>query len=298
MQDDSVISGVPEQALSMAAKGSECDTQGTSRVAGRGRGRGTIEVIMGPMFSGKSTELLRKLQRHRIARKKVLLIKHRSDERYPGSDRCVVTHDHLKNEAQLIVSEIDESLFESADYQAAEVVGIDEAQFFGANLPELVDRIAHEGKTVIVAGLDGDFKREQFGYLVHLIPMAEKVKKMTAVCLECGLEASFTARTKFNDSSHKAERVAIVGGSEMYKPVCRHCYNASLRPTSSDSQGHATAAAASSNPGAAETSPLAGNDEETMTASQNETTLESGQKRKHRQARGQLGDDSHTTLAL
>lgn len=81
-------------------------------MVGRTMPRGMIEVIMGPMFSGKSTELLRKLQRHRIARKQVLLIKHSSDERYPGSDRCVVTHDHLKNEAQLVVNELDETLFE------------------------------------------------------------------------------------------------------------------------------------------------------------------------------------------
>ena len=77
---------------------------------------------------------------------------------------------------------------------------------------------------MIVAGLDGDFKRAQFGYLIDLIPMAEKVKKLTAVCIYCGSEASFTQRTKFNDSSHRIDQVAIVGGSEMYKPVCRACY--------------------------------------------------------------------------
>lgn len=110
------------------------------------------------------------------------------------------------------------------EYKQAEVIGIDEAQFFGEKLPLIVDRIAHDGRTVIVAGLDGDFKRNQFGYLIDLIPMAEKVKKMSAVCQECGHEASFTYRTLFNDSSHKEEKVAIVGGSEMYKPVCRLCY--------------------------------------------------------------------------
>lgn len=137
----------------------------------------------------------------------------------------------MRDKAQLCISELTDSIFLNKDYRKAEVVGIDEAQFFGPQLPQIVDRIADEGKTVIVAGLDGDFKRNQFGYLLHLIPMAEKVKKMSAVCLDCGEEASFTQRTKFNDSSHKAEKVAIIGGSEMYKPVCRVCYNRTIALT-------------------------------------------------------------------
>ena len=137
---------------------------------------------------------------------------------------CVVTHDQVKAQARLITEKLDNSLFQMAEYREAEVIGIDEAQFFGSNLPQVVDQIAHEGKTVIVAGLDGDFKRNQFGSLIDLIPMAEKVKKMSAVCFVCGDEASFTQRTKFNDSSHKIDQVQIVGGSEMYKPVCRACY--------------------------------------------------------------------------
>ena len=90
---------------------------------------------MGPMFSGKSTELLRRIQRHRIAKKKVLLIKHESDQRYKGSDRCVVTHDQMKSEATYIAQELDMKLFSRADYLESEVIGIDEAQFFGPNLP-------------------------------------------------------------------------------------------------------------------------------------------------------------------
>ena len=78
------------------------------------------------------------------------------------------------------------------------MVGIDEAQFFGADLPSVVDQIASQGKTVIVAGLDGDFRRQTFGHLVQLIPMAEKVKKMQAVCLECGGWASFTQKLTVN----------------------------------------------------------------------------------------------------
>ena len=94
---------------------------------------------MGPMFSGKSTELLRRLQRQKIARKKVLLIKHASDQRYEGSDRYVVTHDQVKTEAKLVIEKLDERLFQRSDYLEANVVGIDEAQFFGENLPQVVD---------------------------------------------------------------------------------------------------------------------------------------------------------------
>lgn len=188
--------------------------------------RGRIEIIMGPMFSGKSTELLRRLQRHKIACKNVLLVKHSSDLRYDGSELCVVTHDQVKLQAKLIIEELNDSIFERQEYREAEIIGIDEAQFFGNSLPRIVDQIAHEGKTVIVAGLDGDFRRNPFGPLLDLIPMAEKVKKMSAVCFNCGNEASFTQRTIFNDSSHKIDQVQIVGGSEMYKPVCRACYRA------------------------------------------------------------------------
>ena len=187
--------------------------------------RGQIEIIMGPMFSGKSTELLRRLQRHKIACKNVLLVKHSCDNRYEGSDRCVVTHDQKKTEATIITDDLNYELFGRQEYIEADVIGIDEAQFFGANLPQIVDRIAHQGKTVIVAGLDGDFQRNPFGPLLDLIPMAEKVKKMSAVCFSCGSEANFTQRTIFNNSSHKIEQVQIVGGLEMYKPVCRACYS-------------------------------------------------------------------------
>lgn len=90
---------------------------------------------MGPMFSGKSTELLRRLQRHSIAHKNVVLIKHKNDKRYDGSESCVVTHDQRKREARLILAELDYSLFEEPVYREADVIGIDEAQFFGRLLP-------------------------------------------------------------------------------------------------------------------------------------------------------------------
>eukprot|EP00353_Schmidingerella_taraikaensis_P008565 CAMPEP_0185575902 /NCGR_PEP_ID=MMETSP0434-20130131/6962_1 /TAXON_ID=626734 ORGANISM="Favella taraikaensis, Strain Fe Narragansett Bay" /NCGR_SAMPLE_ID=MMETSP0434 /ASSEMBLY_ACC=CAM_ASM_000379 /LENGTH=106 /DNA_ID=CAMNT_0028192909 /DNA_START=572 /DNA_END=892 /DNA_ORIENTATION=+ len=106
--------------------------------------------------------------------------------------------------------------------------------------------------------------------------MAEKVKKMSAVCLDCNQKASFTLRTKFNDSSHKADQVAIVGGIEMYKPVCRQCYNATLRSQEAASREDLLKRSA-------EISPLKGSNEETMAASQSDHQhRESGRKRTHK----------------
>lgn len=104
-------SGQAQAAVAPQTTTVETRDSGTNAYGGYGP-RGQIEVIMGPMFSGKSTELLRRLQRQRIAKKNVLLIKHSSDQRYQGSDRCVVTHDQMKNEAQLIISELDSTLFQ------------------------------------------------------------------------------------------------------------------------------------------------------------------------------------------
>lgn len=172
---------------------------------------GRIEIIMGPMFSGKSTELLRRMKRHEIAKKRVMLVKHTSDDRYVGSDTSVVTHDQKAAKATLIAKSLKESLLDSKAYEQADVIGIDEAQFFGEELPYVADQIAHHGKTVICAGLDGDINRNKFGHLIDLIPMAEKVKKMQAICVECGTTASFTHRHTVEVDTQKDE-IVIVGG--------------------------------------------------------------------------------------
>lgn len=114
-------------------------------------------------------------------------------------------------------------MLDSKAYEQADVIGIDEAQFFGEELPRVVDEIAHTGKTVICAGLDGDINRNKFGFLIDLIPMAEKVKKMQAICVRCGSTASFTQRHTIENEKQK-DTIVIVGGVEMYRPVCRVCY--------------------------------------------------------------------------
>ena len=120
---------------------------------------GVIELIMGPMFSGKSTELLRRLNRHEFAGNRVLLVKHQADMRYKGSESRVVTHDQNSRKAQLSTDDLTRDLTDEilSNY---DVLGIDEAQFFDKEILTIVESIANSGKIVILAGLDGSFHRK------------------------------------------------------------------------------------------------------------------------------------------
>uniref|UniRef100_UPI00358E63DE thymidine kinase, cytosolic-like n=1 Tax=Myxine glutinosa TaxID=7769 RepID=UPI00358E63DE len=173
--------------------------------------RGQIQVIFGPMFSGKSTELLRRVRRYQLARHNCLLIKYSRDVRYGGEDVC--THDRSSMAAvpALKLSDVKERA-----YQAA-VVGIDEGQFF----PEITlfcEELANAGKTVIVAALDGTFERKAFGSVLSLIPLAESVVKLSAVCMLCYRPAAFTQRLGCET------QVEVIGGADKYQSLCRVCY--------------------------------------------------------------------------
>jgi len=149
---------------------------------------GEIQLIYGPMFSGKTTELLRRLRRFTIAKRRCVVMKYKRDIRY--DDSCAATHDHQKAEAIACgrLGEIDPSRLDGVD-----VIGIDEGQFF----PDCVDfaeKMANQGKIVIVAALDGTFERKPFGNILNLIPLAEVVTKLSAVCMVCQGEAAFSKR--------------------------------------------------------------------------------------------------------
>ena len=172
---------------------------------------GHIEVIFGPMFSGKSTELLRRIKRHNIAKKRCLVVKFRHDTRYALEE--MATHDKQMIQAYPAtkVEEIEKI------YQEYDVVGIDEGQFF----PDLVlwaDKMAQDGKVVIVAALDATFQRKPFGPILELVPLAEKVCKLNSVCVKCGGDAVYTHRTI------KCDQIEVIGGNEMYIPLCRTCF--------------------------------------------------------------------------
>jgi thymidine kinase len=170
---------------------------------------GWIELILGPMFSGKTTELMRRIRRLKVARKRCLIIKYHKDIRYSLEKAC--THDGAEIDA---VSANNLSEIETEDY---DVIGIDEGQFFKDIVP-FCDKQANIGKIVIVSALDGTFQRKPFGFILELIPMAERVTKLTAVCVRCGFEAAFSKRL-----GNETE-VEVIGGSEKYEARCRKCY--------------------------------------------------------------------------
>lgn len=172
---------------------------------------GWIEVICGPMFSGKSEELIRRLRRAEIARQRVQIFKHAIDARYELDS--IVSHSQ-QSLPSLAVSAPSGIIARVDD--RSELVAIDEAQFFAPELVEVCDRLANQGKRVIVAGLDLDFRGLPFGPMPHLMCRAEYVTKQLAICMVCGDPAGFTQRlTPSRDQIQ-------VGASGMYEARCRH----------------------------------------------------------------------------
>ena len=177
-----------------------------------------LHIIMGPMFSGKSTELIRLIREYKFIEKNILVIKHSSDDcRYAESKIC--THDQQKEDC-ISLSEL-EKIRESSEYKNAEIVFIEEAQFFEGLSGFIKEGMESLNKSFIIAGLDGDFKREPFGEILSLIPYSNKVTKLNALCKFCknGTEAPFTKRLTNSKEQH------LVGGEDKYASVCRYHYN-------------------------------------------------------------------------
>ncbi|MBS1522382.1 MAG: thymidine kinase [Bacteroidetes bacterium] len=174
---------------------------------------GSIEVICGSMFSGKTEELIRRLRRAQIARLKVEIFKPRTDNRFHESD--VVSHD-ANSIPSTPVDTSSAILLLGSDIQ---VVGIDEAQFFDEELPNVCNILANRGVRVIVAGLDMNFKGKPFGPMPALMAIAESVTKVHAVCVKCGNPAVYSYRLVSNSDT------VLLGEKESYEPRCRVCYN-------------------------------------------------------------------------
>ena len=173
---------------------------------------GWIEVIAGCMFSGKTEELIRRLRRAEIAKQKVMIFKPKIDTRF--SAKAIVSHSDLSLPS-LLIEVSDEILILAED---AQVVGIDEAQFFPIGLVEVCDTLANQGKRVIVAGLDQDYKGVPFEPMPQLLAIAEYITKTLAICVVCGNPADKTQR-----KTYSSERV-IVGASDIYEARCRKCH--------------------------------------------------------------------------
>ncbi|TDO02615.1 thymidine kinase [Sunxiuqinia elliptica] len=174
---------------------------------------GTIEVIAGSMFSGKTEELIRRLRRAQFARQKVEIFKPVVDTRY--SDEKVVSHD----ENSIPSSPVENSANILLLAGNVDVVGIDEAQFFDQGLVEVCQKLADLGVRVIVAGLDMDFKGKPFGPMPELMAIANYVSKVHAICMQCGSVAQFSHRLVSN------EKQVMLGEKTEYEPLCRVCYN-------------------------------------------------------------------------
>lgn len=184
---------------------------------------GWIEVVVGPMFSGKSEELIRRVKRALIAHQRVLVFKPRLDDRYHASD--VVSHDGKRTEALAVRNS--QEIGPYLTTQLPQVVAVDEAQFFDAGLIPLVLQLAQQGVRVIVAGLDMDFRGEPFGLMPELLSRADYVEKLTAVCPRCGAPASRTQRLVNGAPARFDDPVILVGASEAYEPRCRKCHTVS-----------------------------------------------------------------------
>lgn len=177
---------------------------------------GSVEIITGSMFSGKTEELIRRLRRAEIARQKIQVFKPQLDNRY-AIDK-VTSHAGTEFEAipvtqaRLILEMVDED---------TTVVGIDEAQFFDLAIPEVCQTLADRGVRVLVAGLDTDFRAEPFGPMPVLMAEAEHVDKLQAICMVCGGPASRTQRLIDGMPAHYDDPILVVGASELYEARCR-----------------------------------------------------------------------------
>jgi thymidine kinase len=174
---------------------------------------GWIEVIVGSMFSGKTEELIRRLNRAKLANQNVEIFKPKIDSRYSEED--VVSH----NENAIHSTPVDTSINILMLSSNVDVVGIDEAQFFDKELAKVCDNLANQGVRVIVAGLDMDYKGNPFGPIPDLLAIAEYITKVHAICLKCGNLAQYTHR-KTSD-----EKRVLLGEKDIYEPLCRNCYN-------------------------------------------------------------------------
>ncbi len=186
---------------------------------------GSLEVVCGCMFSGKSEELIRRLRRAVIAKKKVQVFKPKIDDRYSLAQ--VRSHSGVGFDAVPVTSSAELLALIKPD---SEVIGVDEAQFFDSNLPEVVRKLADVGKRVICAGLDLDFRGEPFGPMPVLLALAERVDKLTAICVVSGEPATRTQRLINGKPACYDDPIILVGASDSYEARARKYHEVPGRP--------------------------------------------------------------------
>lgn len=187
--------------------------------------KGRLEVVCGSMFSGKSEELIRRLKRAKIAQKEIFVFKHSFDNR--TAVEHVATHNGNTIEAIAIEHA---SLIVKKLPPTAEVVGVDEAQFFTHDLIEVVLDLVDSGKIVIIAGLNLDYRGVPFGPMPTLISLADKVTKLTAICIICGADAYFSQRLVNGNPAKYDDPLIQVGAQDCYQARCRSCFVIDRKP--------------------------------------------------------------------
>jgi thymidine kinase len=177
--------------------------------------RGKLTLILSCMFAGKTELLISFARRYKIAKKRIVLVKYSNDTRYSKSAIC--SHNQNEFEATFSTNSLS-SLNTKSEFREADVILIDEIQFFH-DAPSVCDALANEGKVVIVSGLNGTYRREEFPVISKLIPLAEEFISLSAVCSYCGENAYFTKRIV------SGEQTELIGGIESYQPRCRECFD-------------------------------------------------------------------------
>jgi len=188
--------------------------ENSKRVSGN---RGSIEVITGSMFSGKTEELIRRLRRAQFAGLRVEIFKPSLDKRF--SETMVVSHD----QKSIVSTPVDNPSAILLLAGEVDVIGIDEAQFFDNSIVDVCNKLADDGIRILIAGLDMDFMGEPFGPMPELLAVAEDVTKVHAICLRCGNLAQYSFRKS------EEEQVVMLGEKNLYEPLCRSCYNAEIK---------------------------------------------------------------------
>jgi thymidine kinase len=181
--------------------------------------KGSLTVVCGSMYAGKSEELIRRARRALYAKRKVQVFKPIIDTRY--DETMVVSHMGVKHEAVPVKNVAD--LAQAIDKET-DMVCIEEVQFFDDGITDLAMQLADSGYEVIVAGLDQDFRRRPFGPMPQLLALADEVIKLRAICMNCGEEASHTYRAINGEPAHRDDPIVLVGALEAYEARCRRCY--------------------------------------------------------------------------
>jgi thymidine kinase len=179
--------------------------------------KGSVEVITGSMFSGKTEELIRRLRRAQFAGLKVEIFKPSLDKRY--SETRVVSHD----DKSIVSTPVDNASAILLFVGEVDVVGIDEAQFFDSSIVDVCNKLANDGIRIVLAGLDMDFMGKPFGPMPALLAIAEYVTKVHAICMRCGNLAQYSFRK--SDES----QIVLLGEKNLYEPLCRNCFNEALK---------------------------------------------------------------------